>query len=102
MPWPLTGSVAPDFDTGFLPVPLTLDVVTADSVWLIGAQIANDSDVEIVLTITDTSGQPIFPAIPVAARAIPDPKEWPFMPVDGLKWQADKVGLVAKLWGYVQ
>lgn len=100
MAWPFAHVGAPNYDSGFVDVPDTLTVLSVATLWLMGANIVNDSDDEVTIRITDTAGQPIVPTIPVPARSVVPPYEWPFLPVTGLKWEASAAGLVAKVWGY--
>src|SRR5262245_11583392 len=99
MPWPFS-QAEPDFDTGFVAVPDSQDVVTALDVRLMGGNFVNtDQENDISITIVNTADEEVFAATVIAGQTYPPPN-WMFMFAAGLKWQASRVGLTAKLWGY--
>lgn len=100
MPWPFTNVVAPTFDTGLVAVPAVLTVVDATNpIWLLGALFSNPTAAGIDVTVTNSAGDPIVPAMEIpAGMVIPIPV--PFPPCAGLKWLASGAGLKGQLWGY--
>jgi hypothetical protein len=99
MPWPFADIAEPDYDSDFADVPAVLTALTTSEVRLVGANIANTAGFERTITVTDTAGKVLITAIFPAGQTLP-PLEWAFMKTTGIKWQADDVGVVAKLWGY--
>jgi hypothetical protein len=100
MAWQNPAENAPNFDTGTgVDVPLVLTELTPSLVWVIGMDVTNTAAVEILLTFTDHAGNFVNEFF-VAAGASPEPREWPFRPLTGLKWVASAAGLKAHVWGY--
>jgi hypothetical protein len=101
MAWPFTNVVAPNFDTGLVPVPTTLTSVNASSpIWLLGVYFSNPTAALITVTVTDTVGDAIVPGMEVPAGMI-IPLAFAFPQCAGLKWNASAGGLKAQMWGYI-
>lgn len=100
MGWPFSTAPAPTFDTGLMAVPTGLTVVTAGSPWLMGMTFANPTAAAINVTVTNTAGLALLPAMEIPA-GLTISIEFAFQPAVGLKWLASGAGLNGQIWGYV-
>jgi hypothetical protein len=99
--WPFASVAAPTFDTGpGAAVPTSAGSLTASVVWLLGAAFTNTNAAQRTVTLTDAAGAVVDEFV-IPGGASPDPKEYPFRPLTGLKWLADGAGVIGQVWGYV-
>jgi hypothetical protein len=100
MAWPFASVSAPNGDTGpGTALPTSAGALSANPLWLIGAVFTNTNAAQRTVTLTDSSGA-IVDEFVVPGGASPDPKEYPFRPLTGLKWLASGAGVVGHLWWY--
>lgn len=100
MPGPSTDFVMPTAFAPFGPVPNgALVPVSVVVVNMMSAFFSNPTAAPIHVTVTDTNGQALIPAVEVEPNATL-PLEFPLSEFTGLKWSADAVGLLGQLLGY--
>lgn len=100
MAWPFSNVGEPNLNQGpGAAVPTSSTAITGSQAWLLGCVFKNNSAGTLTVTITDTAGN-IVEELTIPAEATL-PYEWPFRPVNGVKWFASGAGMLGHVWGYV-
>src|SRR6478609_3099815 len=99
MAWPF--SAGQPIDSGIVAtVPTSLTTVTGTSTigWLMGMQLANTTNDDITVEVTDSSSVVAIPNIHVPANGVVV-LNWNFMPIGASpKWVASAAGVNGRMW----